>query len=769
MIIIYDLVPYELKELKHWCGFKLENRNGKTTKLPINAYTGDYGKSNDESTWSDFQTACDSVNKFGCDGIGIYFKKPYFGIDIDDVRTDINRFKDGDHDDNVVSEFIDLMGSYAEISPSGNGIHIIAKGDLPAGGRRKGNYEFYDSGRFFTTTGNQIGGYNHILDDEMNKINYLHNKYIANSGVAVKRDLNNEQGNNLSTEDIIRIAENGKNGMRFKLFMGGGWDQFYSSQSEADMAFVNDLAFWTNRDYKKMDTILRESSLYRDKWDMKRGDHTYGDITLNKAIQDCNNVFNPQSGNDDFNLYVDEFDTEKIEKKYYSYDDTGNAGRFINNYKGVIRYNYSRKNWYFYNGKTWLLDGEGKIKSLVDETLEKMKKEPVYLADGADEEKAQALLQKHVKYSRGSNGKTNMLKESQHLLPIKPEEFDTDKHLINVQNGYLDLHTGTLHEHDKTKFFTKIASIEYTDKIDCPLWLDFLNVIFDGNKPLINYMQRAIGYSLSGSIEEQMLFILHGNGRNGKSVFLDIITEMLGNYTLNIQPQTIMVKQQSGGATGDIARLDGARLITSTEPNDGMRFDEGLVKQLTGGDQVTARFNYGDDFDFNPIFKLWMATNHKPIIRGTDDGIWRRLAVIPFTVQIPIHKVDKQLKYKLRGEMTAILNWAVEGHTEWKRIGLNEPDVIKQQRVDYRSEMDPVELFIEECCIRKDGEREKGSDLFNVYDSWASQNNQYRMSSTKFGKEMKNKMQHISSNGIRYVGIKIKKEFNDEMFRLNLS
>lgn len=761
-------MPDELKALKHWCGFKLEKRNGKTTKLPINAFTGDYGKSNDESTWSDFQTACDSVNKFDCDGIGIYFKKPYFGIDIDDVRTDINRFKDGDHDDNVVSEFIDLMGSYAEISPSGNGIHIIAKGDLPAGGRRKGSYEFYDSGRFFTITGNQIGGYNHVLDDEMNKINYLHNKYIASSNVPENRTLQSDsQGNNLSTEDIIRIAGNSKNGMRFKLFMGGGWDQFYSSQSEADMAFVNDLAFWTNRDYKKMDTIFRESSLYRDKWDMKRGDHTYGDITLNKAIQDCNNVFNPQSGDSDFNLYVDEFDTEKIEKKYYSYDDTGNAGRFINNYKGVIRYNYSRKNWYFYNGKTWQLDGEGKIKSLVDETLEKMKKEPVYVADGADEEKAQALLQKHVKYSRGSNGKTNMLKESQHLLPIKPEEFDTDKHLLNVQNGYLDLHTGALHEHDKTKLFTKIATFEYTDKIDCPLWLDFLNTIFDGNKPLINYMQRAIGYSLSGSIEEQMLFILHGNGRNGKSVFLDIITEMLGNYTLNIQPQTIMVKQQSGGATGDIARLDGARLVTSTEPNDGMRFDEGLVKQLTGGDQVTARFNYGDDFDFNPIFKLWMATNHKPIIRGTDDGIWRRLAVIPFTVQIPIHKVDKQLKYKLRREMTAILNWAVEGHMEWKRIGLNEPDVIKQQRVDYRSEMDPVELFVEECCNRNPRERETAGNLYQAYKNWASDNNQYLMNHIKFGKEMKNKFEAKKSGINYYLGVELKKTHpNDNVYKL---
>lgn len=281
-------------------------------------------------------------------------------------------------------------------------------------------------------------------------------------------------------------------------------------------------------------------------------------------------------------------------------------------------------------------------------------------------------------------------------------------------------------------------------------------------------MQRAVGYSISGSTEEQVMFILYGNGRNGKSVFLDVITEMLGNYTTNIQPQTLMVKPQSGSANSDIARLQGARLVTTTEPNDGMRFDEGLVKQVTGGDTITARFLYGDEFDYDPEFKLWMATNHKPIIRGTDDGIWRRMVIIPFTVQIPENKVDKNLKYKLRREMTAILNWAVEGYREWKRIGLSEPQVIKDQRQTYRTEMDAVELFIEECCYRKPGEREKSKDLYRVYREWAKENNQYAMNSTKFGKEMSNKFQKIRSNGSWYVGVKLRSEYSGHGFQLDL-
>lgn len=766
---MFSKIPHELKELHHWCGYKLQQRNGKTTKIPIDANTGDLGKSNDESTWASFQTALDSINKFNCDGIGFYFKEPYIGIDIDDIQEDIKSYQSG-NGDNIVSEFVDMLGSYAEISPSGNGIHIILKGELPPNGSRKGNKEFYSSGRFFTVTGNSIGGYNHIVDDtDYGKINYLHNKYIAsNEPIKSPASLNN-QGNNLSESEIIRVAENSKNGMRFKLFLKGGWEQFYDSQSEADMAFANDLAFWTACDFNKMDNIFRQSSLYREKWERKQSGSTYGGITLNKAIQECNNVFNPQQNNDDFNLYVLEDSTKEVKKKYYSYDDTGNAGRFTDNFKDAVRYSYVRKNWYFYNGKTWVLDQEGKVKSLVDEILEKMKQEPVFVSDDVEEEEAQKNLRKHIKYSRGSNGKTNMLKESQHLLPIHPETFDKDQHLLNVQNGYIDLKTGELNNHDKNKFFTKIASIEYTDKIDCPQWIDFLNQIFDGNKTLIDYMQRAVGYSLSGSTEEQVMFILYGNGRNGKSVFLDIITEILGNYTTNIQPQTLMVKPQSGSANSDIARLQGARLVTTTEPNDGMRFDEGLVKQVTGGDTVTARFLYGDEFDYDPEFKLWMATNHKPIIRGTDDGIWRRMVIIPFTVQIPEHKVDKNLKYKLRREMTAILNWAVEGYQEWKRIGLNEPDVIKQQRGDYRKEMDPVEQFIDDCCIRRNGERAKGSLLYESYKEWAKDNHQYMMNHIKFGKEMSSKFQKITSNGVHYIGVRLKHPDNNQSFKLNLN
>ncbi|EIJ0903701.1 DNA primase, partial [Listeria monocytogenes] len=280
------------------------------------------------------------------------------------------------------------------------------------------------------------------------------------------------------------------------------------------------------------------------------------------------------------------------------------------------------------------------------------------------------------------------------------------------------------------------------------------------------YIQKAVGYSLSGSTSEQVMFILFGNGRNGKSVFLDIINDIFGSYATNIQPQTIMVKQQSSNANSDIARLHGARFVTTTEPNEGVRLDEGLVKQLTGGDKVTARHLYKDEFEFTPEFKIWMATNHKPIIRGRDDGIWRRLHLVPFTVKIPDEKVDKQLKYKLRSELTGILNWAVEGFLKWQKEGLGMPKAVENASSEYKSEMDVITAFIEDCCDVGEKQEVDVKVLYETYREWAKDNGQYLMSNTKFGKELGLKFEKKKTNSRRkYIGVALNKEY----FKINMN
>ena len=768
---MYDNIPYELKELDHWCCFKIEKvDNGRFTKRPYNPNTNEMAKSNDESTWVSFEDA--TSQSLNYDGIGFFFKAPYVGIDLDKVENEIEEYLEQPDTDNIIGEFINVLETYAEISPSGTGIHLITKGELPPRGRRRGNVEIYDTGRFFTMTGKHIGGYNGISEDEYGQLNFLHNKYIASHEKETKQ-LNTSTGfgNDLSVEQIIDIAKKSKNSLRFTTLYEGDWTQFYDSQSEADMALANDLAFWTARDPKKMDDIFRKSNLYRDKWDEQRGDYTYGDMTVNRAIESCQNEFVPENTDTDFQIFVMEEDVKPAKKdKRYSYDDTGNAERLKDLFGDNIRFNYTSNSWMYYDGKRWKHDDTGRMKILADKVVENMKNEKLFLADGVDQEDMEKYRYRHWKDSRNHNKKVNMMKECEHLLPVTNETFDNDFNLFNVQNGFINLIKGQLSEHERSNYFTKISNVEYTDKADCPKWDEFLDDIFLGNQELVRFIKRAVGYSLSGHTSEQVLFVLYGNGRNGKSVFLDILNEVFGNYSTNIQPQAIMASKNNSDASPEIAKLDGARLVTTTEPNEGERFDEGLLKQLTGGDRVSARKLYENEFEFTPQFKLWMATNHKPYVRGRDEGIWRRFVIIPFDKQIPLHEIDRDLTKKLKRELPAIMRWCVDGFLEWQRIGLSEPAIIKEQRDEYRTEMDSISAFIEECCETDYKFKISASELFSAYDNWAKRNNQHKMTNVKFAAEMLKKFERTTIKGKRYYrGLKIAEDsqYNPNVIQLD--
>ena len=219
--------------------------------------------------------------------------------------------------------------------------------------------------------------------------------------------------------------------------------------------------------------------------------------------------------------------------------------------------------------------------------------------------------------------------------------------------------------------------------------------------------------------------------------------------------------------SSDIARLKGARLVTSSEPNEGVRLDEGLVKQLTGGDKVTARHLYGKEFEFEPEFKLWLATNHKPIIRGTDDGIWRRLNLIPFTVQIPDHKKDKNLKYKLQTELKGILKWAVDGCLMWQREGLKKPQSVVAASQDYRHEMDQIGTFIETCCDVSPDLKISAGELYKNYREWAAENGEHIFTNTKFGREVsKVYTKKRMNSGIIYEGLTLKPQKYDNIRKM---
>ena len=383
----------------------------------------------------------------------------------------------------------------------------------------------------------------------------------------------------------------------------------------------------------------------------------------------------------------------------YSMDDTGNAERFADMFKTKLRYNFKEKAWLYWNGERWITDTQNLVEQLQDDLLASMCGETDTVAQvyGQYSEMSKMFV-RHVKASRSVKNRKAMLELAKHHMPISPELLDSYPMFLNTPSGIVDLKTGETRPHLPGFFLTKITKAKLSDSFYCPLWEKFLNDIFAGDSDLIRYVQKAVGYTLSGSTSEQCLFFLYGTGQNGKSTFLDIIREIMGGYALNIQPETIMIKSTPNSISSDIARLKGARFVTSVEPNEGARLNEGFIKQLTGDDTVTARKLYCEEFEFKPEFKLWIATNHKPLLKGTDTGLWRRIHMIPFTVQIPDDKVDKNLKSKLLKELPEILRWCLEGCLLWQEDGLNMPKAVRDGVNDYRREMDVLSEFIEDRC-----------------------------------------------------------------------
>ena len=276
-------------------------------------------------------------------------------------------------------------------------------------------------------------------------------------------------------------------------------------------------------------------------------------------------------------------------------------------------------------------------------------------------------------------------------------DFDTDPLLFNVSNGTLDLRTGEVGPHTRGDLITRVVDIAFDRDAACPRWLSFLERISGQEAELPGYLQRVVGYLLTGSTTEQVLHFLYGLGANGKSVFCEIVADLLGQYAIIVSPELVMAKRHQG-IPNDVARLRGARAALMNETSQGARFDEAKLKDLTGGDTLTGRFLHREYFDFMPTHKLLIRGNHKPSITGTDEGIWRRLRLVPFTVSIPAEEQDRQLLTKLRSELPGILAWAVRGCLEWQRRGLLPPECVRAAGNEYRAEADTLGRFIEESC-----------------------------------------------------------------------
>jgi putative DNA primase/helicase len=416
------------------------------------------------------------------------------------------------------------------------------------------------------------------------------------------------------------------------------------------------------------------------------------------------------------------------------FTDATNAQRLMKEHGRDIRYNAAWKKWVVWENTHWQTDDGALIHEKGLQMVRNIYDELLKTSDYRDrmEIEKYAMLSESVRRREAFVKAASWIKE----LNITSDDLDRNPWLLNVRNGTIDVSTGEFREHRQEDMITKCAAVEYDPDAGCPAWKQFVREIMNYNADIIGFLQTAAGWALTGDTSEQTMFILFGSGANGKSTFLNTIMYLLGDYAIATPTETFM-KRNGDQNTNDIARLRGTRFVTTTEAEQGRRLSEPLIKQITGNDRMTARFLYGEFFNFVPTFKIFMATNHKPVIRGTDHGIWRRIKLIPFTTRIAEEKQDKRLEERLRGEAPGILNWLLEGTARWRREGLRPPAAILSATDEYRGEMDVIGNFLKECCIQSPGASIRIRELFKAYQGWCDENNEHACSERFFSLRLK--------------------------------
>ena len=458
------------------------------------------------------------------------------------------------------------------------------------------------------------------------------------------------------------------------------------------------------------------------------------------------------------------------------FNDTGNAERLVECHADDLRYNPRWRKWLVFDGTRWEENATGEIMRRAKDTVDQMHKHAANLSAQAAAHEEETLKTQFAKQSQAfskwalrSGGRRDLeamvsLAASDKKVEIQTEDLNRSPWLLNVINGTLDLRTGTLRDHEKQDLITKLAGSEYEPDAECPVWLRFLDKVMAGDQDVIDFLQRAIGYSLTGDVSEHVMFIMWGSGRNGKSTFINTVMALLGEYAQKAAPELLLTNAQDSHPTGS-SNLYGVRFAPTIETAEGRRLNETQVKELTGGDTVSTRRMRENYWEFAPVHHLWMATNHRPTISGTDLGIWSRIRMIPFTVAIPPNERDTRLQSKLMAELPGILAWAVRGCLEWQKNGLQPPEAVKHATRVYQGQMDTLGDFIEERCTVMEGERIAAADLYKAYQAWAPDTGERTMGKKRFGQRLEERsfVSHKGAKGRRFwLGLRLAEDGDED-------
>ena len=714
-----ESIPKKLKRNEPFCLWRRES--GRKIPYQIN---GSRASVSDPSTFASFSNVIKALD--GYDGIGVLTTK-YTKIDIDDC------VKDGELSP-LAEEVISTIDSYTELSPSGTGIHIFCH--TPGldydktryyVNNRKIHMEIYVPGhtdRFFTVTGNAVRSCD--INDRTAEVQMILDKYMLRP--VQERNNSEAPGSFLSDEAVVSKAASSKQGYKFTALWSGNWHDIYGSQSEADLALASILAFWCGGDREQMDRLFRQSGLYRRKWDERHGAKEYGEITIDKAISTCAEFYAPLppvNAADDFNDVLQKLkDVSAADNPRYKHGDIGKGRLFADIYKDIARYVPERKMYFVYDGIRWTPDiGNLKTMELCKDLSDALL---LYAAEINDEAKRNFFAESSKKwYARRS--REIYLKEAQSIYPISASSFDTSKYLLNCNNGTLDLETGEFRDHDPKDHITKLAPVDYDPSADSARFRKFISEITCEDEEIARFLQKCLGYSISGDTRFECLFFIYGSTtRNGKGTLLESILHVLGDYGRAVRPETIAQKNSvnSQGPSEDIARLAGLRFVNIAEPKQGMVLNAAQVKSMTGNDTLNARFLHENSFDFKPQFKIYINTNYLPAVTDMTLFSSGRIIVIPFNRHFEEWEQDRTLKdeFSKPEVQSAILNWLIEGYQILYEEGFNVPPAVVEATGAYSRENDKIQQFADECLEKDETQEVKTTDVYSAYRIWCASN-----------------------------------------------
>lgn len=729
----------QIMQEKRWCLWRKEvDDKGRMTKVPYQP-NGKRAQSDNPRTWNTHEVVSREFQNGEYDGIGLFFSGNLCGIDID-----------GSHDDGMSRNplekaVLDLFpGTYAELSPSGTGDHILFRVDpnrIPHTDQneldpayyqknRSNGLEFYAGGitkRYFTFTGDIISAGDQITDQTDAVLTFL-DKYMRRP--IQQRKTSAKQAPTVQPGEIdiprrLQLARSAANGMEFqKLYDQGDLTNYGNDHSSADLALCSKLAFWLNNDPELIDQAFRDSKLMRDKWDERRGAETYGDLTIRKAIDSNTNVYQESQRP----TAAQDFATSpalKYRPAGRDLTDAGNAELFARMNHDRLRY-CAALGWLTWTGKQWEVDDQAATRAALDFSKDMLNEAVQFytaaISSGNENPVAKEYFRHAMKF-RSTAAQLNMLTLAKARLVIHAQELDADPEILNTVAGIVDLRTGAISAHDPNIFCTKMAP-EVPSNDGAGMWNNFLDLVTRGDRDLKDYLQRVAGMTIVGKVYEEGIQFTTGSGRNGKTTFYSALSKVLGDYAGTIEPDVLIAQKHENRF--ELAPLRGKRLIVSSEMEKGQRLSIKALKRLASRGRITIERKFKDKEDVEPTHHIVIDTNDLPIVGEAHDfGTWRRLTVIPFNATMP--EGDKDIKsyddILVKNAGGAILKWMIDGAVKYLAAGgsLGKlPAAVLEATKQYREHEDWLQPFIDECCVFDGQGRAQAIELYSEYQSFAA-------------------------------------------------